>query len=46
MPGWMNQKLESRFLGGAHSVPLLMSMSEAFSVPFFYFNKTLLHKSS
>ena len=26
-------------------VPLLMSVSEAFSVPF-HFNKTLLHKSS
>ena len=30
---------------GALSVPLLMSMSETFSV-LFHFNKTLLHKSS
>ena len=34
-----------RLVRGAHSIPLLMSMSETFSV-LFYFNKTLLHKSS
>ena len=34
MPGWMNHKIESRLLGGVHSVLLLMSMSEAFPVPF------------
>ena len=31
---------------GALSIPLLMSISEAFSVPFLYLNKTLLYKSS
>ena len=35
-----------RLVRGSLSVSLLMSMSEAFSVPFLYFNKTLLYKSS
>ena len=33
-----------RLASGPLFVPLLMSMSEVFSVPFLYFNKTLLHK--
>ena len=34
------------YQGGALSVPLLMSVSEAFSVPFLYFNKILPHERS
>ena len=35
-----------RLVSGAHSLPLLMSVSEAFFGPFPDFNKTLLHKGS
>ena len=38
-------KQPPKLAGEAPSVPLLMSVSETFSVPF-HFNKTLLHKSS
>ena len=35
-----------RLASGPLFIPLLMSMSEVFSVPFLHFNKTLLHKWS